>query len=293
MSGGEFPKGREKFIKPAGAAADPSPRSASRIDAPLGIIAAVMVAVFVGKLWWADTAFYTSALTARLMVASGALVKLASLALGAVYSARTARLFEGRSRVGWGLATFWFGTWTCGQGYLAWHQLVLHVSPFPSPADAFFVAGYPAMIAAFCVFAVAWGATGLVGSTRSHVMVAVGVAVPFVGVAVLILRPVFAAEGTALEHALNAAYPLFDIAALAPTAVLLRIATRLAGGALFWVWALMSTGIIFMVAGDLLYGWFSVLEFTTLDPLLDVFFLLGYSFVARGVFQQHRLSVVG
>jgi hypothetical protein len=258
----------------------------------LAVVAVVVIGVFVGKLWWADSAFYSSSTIARLMVATGALVKLASLALGAIYSARTARLFDGSSRVGWGLATFWLGTWTCGQGYLAWHQLVLGESPFPSPADAFFVAGYPAMIAAFCVFAVAWGATDLVGSTRSHVMVAVGVAVPFVGVAVLILRPVFAAEGTALEHALNAAYPLFDIAALAPTAVLLRIATRLAGGALFWVWALMSTGIIFMVAGDLLYGWFSVLEFTALDPLLDVLFLLGYSFVARGVFQQHRLSAV-
>jgi hypothetical protein len=268
-------------------------KAASRGDPPLAVVSIVVVAVFLGKLWWSDTAFYESTATTRALIATGALVKLASLALGAVFSARLTGLFEGASRLGWRLGTFWFTTWTVGQGILVWHQLVLEeAAPFPSPADAFFVAGYPAMIAAFFTFVWTWVATGLVGTTRSHVVVGTAVSVPFVGLAVVVLRPVIAAEGTPLATAINIAYPAFDIIALAPTVVLLRIAARLAGGALFWVWALTSTGIVFLVAGDLLYGWFSLLQFTALDPLLDVFFLLGYAFLARGAFQQLRISSV-
>lgn len=269
-------------------------KAASRVDPPLALLAVVVVAVFLGKLWWADTPFYESASTTRALLATGALVKLASLALGAVFSARLTGLFEGGSRVGWRLCTFWFASWTVGQAILAWHQLVLEVSaPFPSAADAFFVAGYPAMVAAFVTFVWTWVATGLVGTTRSHAALGTAIGVPFIGLAVVVLRPVIAARGTPLATAINIAYPAFDILALAPTVVLLRIAARFAGGALFWVWALTSTGIVFLVAGDLLYGWFSLLQFTALDPLLDVFFLLGYALVARGAFQQLRISRVG
>jgi hypothetical protein len=254
-----------------------------------------VVALFLPKLLWADSALYQELLTPRVLLWVGALTKLTSLGAGAVFAVRIARSFQQGGLIlwSWRLLAVWMTTWAAAQAVLVYFQLVLRQSaPFPSPADLFFTLGYVAMLLAFGGFIRAYAETGLLGSARGPSIVAVTAAVPFVILGVVVLTPVVEAGGPPLTLAINLAYPAFDVAALVPTVVLSRMALQLRGGQLFWVWSLMSLGIVFLVAGDLLYAWFQALSVTALDPLLDAAYVAGYALVARAVAQQARVSVV-
>jgi hypothetical protein len=266
----------------------------SRFDAALLVLAALVLAMFLPKMFLAESALYTEVLTLRVLLVVGCGLKIVMLWASFVFAARVARSYaRGEAmRMGWLLTAAWLGAWAVAQSVLGFYQIGQGRSaPFPSLGDAFFMLGYPAMIAAFVVFVRALAATGLVGALRGQLMFAIGAAVPALVLLVVVLRPVLAAEGAGIEKALNVAYPSLDVLALIPALVLARFGARLAGGALFFVWSLLSVGIVFMVAGDLLYAWFTALSFSALDPLLDVAYVLAYGLVARALYQQHRVSV--
>ncbi len=269
--------------------------SRSKVDWALFLYAPIIALVFLPKMVWADTWLYQRLLTQSVLLYVGALSKIAALALGAIAAGLTRRSFArgGAMRAGFSLVAFWLGTWALGQSVLGFYQMVRLVSaPFPSAADVFFVLGYPAMLLGFLAFIRAYAQTGLLLRLRSELTLVVAVGVPLLALGFLVLRPVLAAGGTWIEVAINVAYPAFDIIALLPTVILARMALRLRGGALFWVWGLLSMATVCMVAGDLLYGWFSLLDYRSLDPLLDVAFIASYVLAARGVYQQYRISVV-
>lgn len=266
----------------------------SRFDAALIALAVIVLAMFLPKMFAADSAIYTEVLTLRVLLVVGCGLKIIALWTGVVFAVRVARSYArgDAMRLGFTLAAAWLFAWAAAQSVLGVYQIGQGRSaPFPSLGDAFFMLGYPAMIAAFVVFIRALAATGLVGALRSQLVFALGAAAPALVLLIVVLRPVVAAEGAGIEKALNIAYPTLDVLALIPALVLARFGARLAGGALFFVWSLLSVGIVFMVAGDLLYAWFTALSFSALDPLLDVAYVLAYGLVARALYQQHRVSV--
>jgi len=268
--------------------------SRSRVDPYLAAVLLVVFALFLPKLVLADTHLYRELLTPRVLLTAGCALKICALVIAALLAGRVARSFApgDAMRTGWWLATVWLGCWSIGQGYLGVYQIGLGTSaPFPSGGDLFFILGYPAMIASFAFFVHAMTTTGLVGPLRAQLVVALAAALPAMVLLVFVLRPVVSADVAPAERALNLAYPSLDVVALLPALLLARFSLRLAGGAVFFVWALLSLGIVCMVAGDLLYAWFSSLSFSALDPVLDVAFIAAYLLVARAVFQQHRISV--
>ncbi len=267
----------------------------SRVDPYLAVLVVAVLALFLPKLAFAETPLYRQVLTPRVLLAVGCAMKIAALVGAAGLASRVALTFAAGDtmRRGWWLAMAWLAAWAVAQSYLGVFQIGLGTSaPFPSGADVFFMLGYPAMITAFVLFVRAVDSTGLVGPLRAQLGVALLAALPAAAVLVAVLRPVLAADAPPLERALNVAYPALDVVALIPALVLARFALRLAGGALFVVWMSLSSGIVCMVAGDLLYAWFSSLGFAALDPLLDVAFIMAYLLVARAVYQQHRISVL-
>jgi hypothetical protein len=164
---------------------------------------------------------------------------------------------------------------------LSSHQLVTAVSPFPSPADAFFIAAYPFLLASFVRFGRADRRSGLpVGARWQHLAIACAVLVAGAFLVAPLLRPILAAPGTRLEHALNVLHPAFDVALLIPLGILVRIAWPFRGGATFRAWALLLGGTVVMCAGDLLFGWFSMLEASHLDPLMHGSYLVAYACLA-------------
>ncbi len=264
------------------------------LDAGLAVYLAVMALIFLPLGVFAGGDLSHELLGAHALLMIGAVAKLAALATGGVAAGRAAGRFDSGSapRLAWRLVSAWLLLWLVAQTYYAVYQVILSVeSPFPSIADAFFVAGYLSMIVGFVALLRAYVASGLpIGSRRGRrvlgATVAVGASVPSLAV----MSPYLGGGGSALEVTLNLAYPVLDFVALVPAAILLRIAFRLLGGSVFWVWSLLIGGFVAMWVGDILYGYFSMLEQTSLESVIDFAYVLGYTLAARGVLQQLRVS---
>jgi hypothetical protein len=229
-----------------------------------------------------------------LLIWFGHAAKLALLALGAVVAWGNAKAFAQKTpaRAAWtqlALGQVFYG---CGQALLAaavlWPD---QLGSFPSPADLFFLAGYPFFIAAVIVFAVAYQRSGYpVASKReSWLFCIAGVAVSAV-LAVPLLLPIVRSAAPALEKALNLGYPALDFILLIPTALLLRMAWRLRGGLLGSVWGNLAGGFVFICAGDIVFGYMTAFDLGYLRYLAGGLFLVGYGLVTAGCLHQRRLT---
>jgi hypothetical protein len=256
----------------------------------VGAASLAVAALFAVRTFAGDAALYRSVLTDPTLVRAAAVCKLALLALACLHATQTCgRLDRGNdARLPWLLLALALGLFTLGQSILSAYQLAVAKSPFPSPADALFLAAYPLLLASFVRFGRAYRRSGLpVGPFWQHAAIAATVLVAGALAAGPLLRPVLAAPGTRLEHALNVAYPAFDLVLLIPLAILVRIAWPFRGGAIFRAWALLLAGTVGMCAGDLFFAWFSMLDASHLDPLVHGSYLVAYTCLAWGT-RLHR-----
>lgn len=88
---------------------------------------------------------------------------------------------------------------------------------------------------------------------------------------------------------MSVAYPVLDFILLLPLALLLRIALRLRGGEVEYVWLTLFSGFLLLCLGDILFAHFQALGQQHLDSLVDAVYILSYGLVAAGVSRQHRL----
>jgi hypothetical protein len=266
----------------------------SAVDPLLIVLGGLLLALFMGHAIWphAEMQRDSTAVNARLYL--GGASKLAALVLGAVYAWRVAGRFApgNPARGAWHALAVWLSAWSVGQTCLGWYQWVLAEStPFPSMADPWFVLGYLSMVVGFALLLRAYVSSGLAfGSGRQYILLGGLVACVALLVGVVVLLPIVSAGGTPLELALNLAYPLFDLVALVPAALLMRITFQLRGGVVFRVWALVLGGFVAMAVGDVLYAYLTMLDVHTVDSVIDVSFIAGYGLAARGVYEQHRVS---
>jgi hypothetical protein len=146
------------------------------------------------------------------------------------------------------------------------------------------------MAVAAVTFVVVYVRSGLaMGTTREIGLSAAVAAVPAAVVAVIVLVPIATAKAPFAEQLLNLGYPSLDLILMVPAFVLLRLMLRLRGGELWLVWARLLGGIFFMALGDILFAYFTTLEFSALDPLLDLTFAYAYILLAWGAHTQVRL----
>jgi hypothetical protein len=256
------------------------------------IFALFVLALLLGKMLLPAVP-YPAWLTELAVLRLTASVKVAFLGLGTFYAYRATSSFEAENpaRRAWRLLSNGLAGFALGQAYLAFHQIVLGVtSPYPSPADAAFMAAYPFQLAAFWKFIGAYRESGLpVGSRREHGVLALAAALAFAAVAFVALGPVLAAPSPPLEKVLNVAYPTFDFLILVPIVILLRITLPFRGGSIWTVWAALLAGFVAMAAADILYAYFVTLGQGWLESLVDVLFILSYVLVAQATLKQHEL----
>jgi hypothetical protein len=266
-----------------------------RLQQALTILALAVTVLYVGRAALGPVGIYATFLNDGVLVRLAGLAKLALLVLAYVHAQATAGRLDADNpaRRPWWLLALAMGAFSLGQAVLTSYQLVRGKSPFPSVGDVFFVASYPLLIASFLGFIRTYREAGYpVGTAGEHTLIAAAVAVLAGVVAVPILRPVFATEGTPIELFLNAAYPILDFVLLVPMIILVRVAWPFRGGAIFRAWAALLGGVVAICAGDLLFAWFSMLGETHLDPLLHGAYLIGYVCFALGT-RLHRDLVAG
>lgn len=256
-------------------------------------------AVLAAALPYALTALYPEQalneqpLLHGLFIWFGHAAKLTLLGLGAVVAWGNAKEFSPKTpaRAAWSQLALGQALTGCGQALLAaavlWPDAL---GGFPSPADLFFLAGYPSFITSVIVFAVAYHRSGYpVGGRRETWLLCLASAAVCVVLAVPLLAPILRATAAPAEKALNLAYPLLDFLLLIPTMLLLRMAWRLRGGLLWSVWGSLAAGFVFICAGDIVFGYMTAFDLGRIRLLVGGLFLVGYGLVAAGCLHQRGL----
>jgi hypothetical protein len=217
-----------------------------------------------------------------------------------LFAARSSRRFETGSpvRVPWGLLALGLLGFVVGEAIQAVYAVAWSTEPpFPSLTDLFFLAGYPLIVASFVLFVRAYRLSGYpVGTRQGTFASACAIALALVGC--VLLAPVLRSAASPLERAVSTSSVVFDLIALVPILLLLRMTWRFRGGGVFKVWAGVLFGFVLTFAGDLLFAYFRAhpgglagLEGDQLNALSDVMFLLSYLAIARGAL--HQLHLLG
>lgn len=265
-------------------------RSSSRFTLPfLGLLALVCVP-FLAELALGPG---SSGLSPRVLLAIGGLGKLLFLGIAAGFAFRNTSSFEPGTpaRAGWFRLSLGLLLTFLAQAGLVFHQLTQNRAVFfPSPSDILFLLAYPLFIAALLAFLRAYTESGHpIGDASRRRWLGLVTAAVCVFLGVLLLRPVMLTDAPTAEKALNAAYTVLDFILLIPTVVLLRIALRFPGGAVGRIWTALLCGFLLVCAGDIFFAYFTAVEVTRLDALVDLAYLAGYGGWALGTAYQREV----
>jgi hypothetical protein len=236
---------------------------------------------------------FASVLSPARLVAAASLLKLALLGLGFLWSAHARGALDAGNpvRPAWTLLAAGMLATFVGQAGLAPYQLTGRPTPFPSPADLFYILAYPLIGAALIRFVHAYEEAGYPIGTRTERAILIAVTASVCSVlAVVVLRPVLQADLPPLDMALSALYPLLDMALLVPLALLLRTTWHFRGGSVGTAWVIVLSGFVFMCAGDVLFAYFTALGATGLDPYVHAAYIVSYGFIAAGVRRHLALA---
>ncbi|HEV7932351.1 MAG TPA: GGDEF domain-containing protein [Actinomadura sp.] len=161
-------------------------------------------------------------------------------------------------------------------GDVIWAVLVavLHVNPFPSVADAFYLASFPLMAFGLALMVRSREPRGDHGAALDTAIIVTGTAVL---VSVFVIAPTITETTQDLfSRAVSTAYPVGDLVLLA---VLARLWTT--SGLVLRAYRFLGIGLLFFFAGDIGYD---VIFLTTGHapdgPWFDLSYLLAYAFLA-------------
>ncbi|WP_432513493.1 GGDEF domain-containing protein [Kineococcus sp. SYSU DK001] len=144
-----------------------------------------------------------------------------------------------RAAAAWWLTTAGIAVWACADLLWAVYTWVLGVSPFPSPADALYLASYVLIASGFWLFVRARRGEG----DREGVIDSLIFTVGFVLVSwVLLMRPGLESAGeSTVARVLAAAYPLGDVLLLA---LLVRLLTTTGARTAAFSWLVAANALL-------------------------------------------------
>lgn len=166
--------------------------------------------------------------------------------------------------------------WFTAEQIWTFEELFLHSSPFPSDADFFYLAGYPA----YFVFSILY-----LKQVRKAISKKMIVSSIFLSVAVLIPNLYMTLDNSSGEDqfaiALGALYPIADAIILVPA--VLGVALFL-GGKVNFLWTLLLFGVLLEVVGDTSFQYFTLNNTYYSGHPVDIIYLWGYIVFSFGVY---------
>ena len=245
-----------------GIAAQPTPRTAH-----VAVAAAVIFAVF--SVWLLSGWSHGDALK---VIDDTVIVAVSLLALG--FSVLAARAAQGRLRAAWWTLVWALVAWNVGQLIWTYEELILRETPFPSPADAFFLAFPVGACVALVLF---WNRSG--GQFRSLILLD-GVIVAgslFIVSWLLVMGGLYeAGAASRTEFFLSLAYPVFDLVIVTIAAV--GLVSAHPGQRV--VMTLLTLGLICMAVADSGYAFLSAQRQYFSGDVIDIFWVAGLLLLA-------------
>jgi hypothetical protein len=160
-------------------------------------------------------------------------------------------------------------------------ELFYHQKPFPSSADIFYVAGYPA----YFLFAILYLKPVKNAITKKMVIIS-----SFIAVAVLVPNLYWSFVNNSGEDPLSVAlggfYPVADAIVLVPALIGV---TLFFGGKVNFLWSLMLIGIIIEVVADTAFQYYSLDNSYYTGHPVDILFLWSYIVFSFGVYDHLKI----
>ena len=187
-----------------------------------------------------------------------------------------------RSGAVWWSFTGGIFLWFLGEVTWSVYSDLLNVPvPYPSLADAFYLAGYFPLFAGFYVYMTYFRQA----FSRRMILASLGIIiVSAVLVFVFLLGPVLATEENQMAKVFDFAYPLLDLVLLSVTILGLGLLVR---GRLGTAWLFFTAGVLMNVFGDMVFSYTTAQGAYHTGSLPDLFFLEGYVAFALA-FYLHR-----
>ena len=136
-----------------------------------------------------------------------------------------------------------FSCWFVGEQIWLVYGYILNLDPFPSPADFFYILGYPLMFLGLMVFLIPL--RKLISKTTLSFSVVVSVVVLIPSLSVSFISNL---EYDIIDFFFALAYPVLDSLLLVPTIMILVLFSTKKERSLFWL--LMALGIIIYIVAD-------------------------------------------
>ncbi|HEV2193495.1 MAG TPA: hypothetical protein VGR54_07765 [Nitrosopumilaceae archaeon] len=171
-----------------------------------------------------------------------------------------------------GIAISWFvaeTTWTC-------YELVFHLNPFPSFADAFYIAGYPFLF----LFSIYYLKPFKKLISRKMILltslIAVSVLIPS-----LYMTVYNHSDESKFAIALVTIYPVADAIILVPALIGIFLFFR---GEVNFLWTMLLIGILFEVIADTGFQYFTLNNLYYTGHPIDILFMWSYIMFSFGVY---------
>jgi diguanylate cyclase (GGDEF)-like protein len=223
------------------------------------------------RLWWLYLAAGTAATGGYFLLPTGGLAQNLTYNVIGLVSAlailAAVRLHRPERPAMW----YWFGAaqivWVVGDAIFEYYQYVLDQSPYPSPADAFYLSAYPMLVVGFVLLVRGRRGRDLAGVVDAAI-VATGLGLVLW---VFVLHPIAADSTTStLERFISTAYPAMD-------AMLLALLARLftSGGTRTPSIRLLALAGLLLLAADVAYSLLTLYSDYE-SGVLDAGWLLSY-----------------
>lgn len=182
-----------------------------------------------------------------------------------------------------------FALWTAAEGTWLYYYII-EQDPFPSIADAFWIVGYLAFIAALTVNARNIRKRFNASLLAIWIILSIAMAVIVIGLDVL---PLLSEELT-IDIIITIIYPIEDILVIIPALV---IVLKFRSGEVAKPWGVLVLGFILTAVGDILYSFAENAGiYESPYSLVDLFLSLGYlaclisALLFMQVYRRHRVS---
>ena len=176
-----------------------------------------------------------------------------------------------------GTAISWFiaeTTWTI-------YELVYHLNPFPSSADAFYIAGYPFLFLFTIYYLKPFKKLISRKMILSTSLIAVSVLIPS-----LYMTIDNHSDESKFAIALGSIYPIADSIILVPAMIGIFLFFR---GEVNFLWTLLLIGILFEVIADTGFQYFTLNNLYYTGHPIDILFIWSYIMFSFGVYSHIQI----
>lgn len=186
------------------------------------------------------------------------------------------------------LLTAGISYWFFGETLFYYYEYVLHVNPYPSAADFFYVLAYPMLFAAL-VNEIQLARIDWKHLSKPTLFLFSLVAFLFAGfVGYFGIYQAYAVDEPFLSNVVAISYGIGDLFLILATILLLVLVWEFRGGKLSRVWLLLFISFLFTLVADILFALYNreyTMQVWFYKSLLDSFWMAGYLFFAFALFE--------